>query len=114
MKGRIYVAGPMRGRERYNFPAFDAARDALEADGWEVVSPADIDRRYGFDPATLPADHDWNGMPEGMDYEVCMSRDLLALMTCDAIALLPGWNNSVGARRELHDAIAWNKEVIVL
>ncbi|MHB1850453.1 MAG: DUF4406 domain-containing protein, partial [Acidimicrobiales bacterium] len=46
--GRIYIAGPMRGVKDWNFPAFDAARDLLVAAGWEVVSPADLDRAGGF------------------------------------------------------------------
>jgi hypothetical protein len=38
----IYLAGPMRGRKFFNFPAFDAARDILLSQGYEVISPADM------------------------------------------------------------------------
>ena len=39
-----YVAGPMRGIPKFNFPAFDEARDLLVSQGYNVISPADIDR----------------------------------------------------------------------
>jgi len=34
-RGRIYVSGPMTGYPDLNFPAFNAAADKLEAEGWE-------------------------------------------------------------------------------
>lgn len=40
----VYIAGPMRGVEDFNFPAFDAARDRMVRSGFNVISPADIDR----------------------------------------------------------------------
>jgi hypothetical protein len=40
----VYIAGPMRGYDKFNFPAFDAARDRFTAMKWHVISPADIDR----------------------------------------------------------------------
>ena len=47
---RIYIAGPMTGIDKYNFPAFDAAAQDLRDMGFHPVSPADIDRAHGFDP----------------------------------------------------------------
>ena len=40
----IYVAGPMRGHDDYNYPAFDRQKQVLEEQGWNVVNPADLDR----------------------------------------------------------------------
>jgi len=109
----IYIAGPMRGITFYNFPAFDAARDALEAAGWEVVSPADMDRNVdGFDPATRPVDFDWNRMPAQVDFGDCVTRDLDAVRYCDAIFMLEGWQESKGARAELAVADWLGKEII--
>jgi len=48
-KGLTYIAGPMRGYPEYNFPAFDAARDAVTYFGFDAISPADVDRSDGFD-----------------------------------------------------------------
>jgi len=97
---RIYIAGPMRGREFYNFPAFHEAEQHLKDLGYDVVSPARLDIEAGFLMSHLPEDHDWNEMPHGMDYEDTMARDLEALDTCDAIYMLRGWTTSQGAKRE--------------
>jgi hypothetical protein len=90
---RIYIAGPMRGHDQFNFPAFDRARDRWKAAGWQVVSPADLDREIGIDETTrhLPLNF----------IRGAMARDCAAVCNCQAIALLPGWRNSAGAMVEI-------------
>jgi hypothetical protein len=104
----------MRGYPLYNFPAFDRARDLLTEQGWEVISPADMDRSVdGFDPTAMAPDHDWNSVPAQIDFNECVERDLAAVKSCDAIYLLPHWEKSLGARAE-HALAAWlGKEVLV-
>jgi hypothetical protein len=98
---RTYIAGPMRSIKLYNFPAFDAAAKDLRANGIEVVSPAELDRNEaGFDPTKLPDDWDWSTLPEDFCLRHAAARDLAAILTCDAIHLLPGWQDSKGARAE--------------
>jgi hypothetical protein len=85
----------MRGIPQFNFPAFDAARDFFHGKlGHEVISPADMDRAHGIDGLTPIAI-----TPRLSD--VVMKRDIEALFTCDAIALLPGWEKSKGVAVEL-------------
>jgi hypothetical protein len=79
---RIYVAGPMTGIEHFNFPAFNAKADALRAEGWTVLNPAD------------------HGIVEGADWGDYLRHDIAGLATCEAIHLLPGWTKSKGARLE--------------
>lgn len=89
---RTYLAGPMRGLPLFNFPAFDAAAQALRQTGRHVISPADLDRESGFD------EHG-NASP---DIRACIRRDVLAVIDhCDTIALLPGWENSKGCAVEV-------------
>lgn len=76
---RIYIAGPMTGLPEYNFPAFHAAADTLRAAGYEVENPAEP------------------GQVEGWKWEDYMRRGLAQLLTCDGVALLPGWTESKGA-----------------
>jgi len=89
----IYIAGPMRGYPEFNFPAFAAARDVLNAQGWNAISPADMDIAVGFDPKQAHL-----ATPEFLD--AALRRDIDAILRSQAIYMLRGWENSVGARAE--------------
>lgn len=107
MPGRYYIAGPMRGIAYCNFPAFDAEALRLRTLGVWVVNPAELDRDAGFDPAMLPADTDWHDYTAmGFDLRAAVKRDLAAIMECDGVYMLPGWELSRGARAEAAVA-AW-------
>lgn len=102
-KKRIYIAGGMSKLPLYNFPAFDAARDKLKAEGWEVISPADLDRERGFDPTDTskplpPVDKAF--------LDEAMRIDIEAILSCDAIYMLKGWQQSTGAKAE-HALAKW-------
>ena len=47
-------------------------------------------------------------------WELCLRLDLRELTTCDAIALMPGWEGSKGAHLELHVAHRLGMEVMHL
>lgn len=83
---RLYLSGPMTGIPDHNFPAFNAEAARLRGKGYDVVNPVDIN-----------AD-------QQADWHACLRRDIAALTTCDAIALLPGWQGSAGAHLEMHIA----------
>jgi hypothetical protein len=91
---RVYLSGPMSGIADNNFPAFHEWAARLRADGFDVVSPAEIQ--------------------EAGTWELCLRADLRELCTCEAIALMPGWENSKGANLELHVAHRLGMEVIHL
>lgn len=99
--GRIYVAGPMRGHDLFNFPAFDEAAGWLGSRGWVVISPADLDRSLGLDETLYPELPDW------FTIEDAMMRDLHEIThpLMNAVALLPGWAKSEGSRKEVTTAI---------
>lgn len=92
---KIYLSGPMSGMPHYNFPAFDYAAAKLRAEGHEVFSPADNDRKYGLTgDTTIP-------FPPGITARVLMKDDCNYI--CDhaeRIAFLPGFENSKGAKVE--------------
>lgn len=83
---KVYLSGPMSGMPEHNFPAFNAEAARLRALGYEVVNPVDINP----DP--------------GKGWKDCLRADLVAMLACDTLALLPGWQNSQGAQLELHVA----------
>lgn len=93
-KKRIYCAGPMRGFEKFNFPAFDRNSDFLRNLGWDVISPADLDRQMGFD------ENDDTVVFGEAEFHEAMLRDYEAILRCDAIAFIPGWEKSTGAALE--------------
>lgn len=98
---KIYIAGPMRGKRWFNFPDFDWAKECLMRAGWEVISPADLDREIGFDVKSLPPDTDWNDITKiGFDLRAAIQRDVAAICQCDAIFMLHGWSGSRGAKAE--------------
>lgn len=84
-----YISGPMTGHPKFNIPAFDAKAMELRGRGLRVVSPAEL-----------------AGEGEGHSWEWYIRRDLKALVDCTAVVLLPGWEDSRGARLEVHVARA--------
>jgi hypothetical protein len=110
----LYIAGPMRGIAWFNYPLFDRVAKELREAGNEVISPADEDRREdGFDPFANPEYRiaDACVFPHEMDFGKTVRRCLEAVLRCDEIVLLPGWENSNGAVAELTLAMWLGKRV---
>ncbi|WP_434642488.1 DUF4406 domain-containing protein [Achromobacter piechaudii] len=76
---RTYLAGPITGHPDFNFPLFHADARRLRTTGYDVVNPAEIN----VAPATCRKD--------------CTRAGMAELVKCDAIAMLPGWQQSRGA-----------------
>lgn len=107
---KIYLAGPMSGYPTFNFPAFDAAVAALRRIGHTVISPHELDD-IGIAAA---ARESTDGTPiPGTSWAGFLGRDIKALEKCEAIALLPGWADSRGARLEAHAALLMRKKLFV-
>lgn len=83
----LYLSGPMTGLPKLNFPDFHAAAARLRALGYSVINPAEL-----------------NAGPGSKSWYECMRTDLKALLDCDAIVLLDGWQQSAGAHLEIHVA----------
>lgn len=82
----VYISGPMTGLPDFNFPAFNAAAKKLKEEGWNVCNPAE------------------HGIVEGATRSDYLRFDLAHLSACDTIYLLPGWENSDGAKWEVEIA----------
>lgn len=83
---KVYISGPMTGVPGHNFPAFAEARKQLRAEGFTVLCPAEA------------------GEVDGWTWEQYLKRDLAMVLDADAVVALPGWENSRGARLEVHVA----------
>lgn len=78
---KIYIAGKITGNENYR-EKFAKAQAELEKDGHIVLNPA--------------------VMPEGMTKSEYMKLCFAMIDIADEVYLLPGWQDSEGARLEEH------------
>jgi hypothetical protein len=84
----IYLSGPMTGLPESNYPLFNVTAMRLRNIGYSVLNPAE---QFGGDP-TLPRQH-------------YIRQDVVAVATkADAVAVLPNWETSRGARLEVEIA----------
>ena len=92
---RIYISGPMTGMEDLNREAFAAAENLLREQGNIPINP--------------------HRFPEQGGYQDYLQFDLEIIATsADAVALLPGWEQSPGAKKELQLALELKLEIIIL
>lgn len=89
----FYLSGPMTGHPEHNYPLFHEVEHELAEflsahlppeEGWEIVNPA---RNFGGDRTR-----------ERVEY---MRLDLQSVLKADVIVLLPGWQGSDGACKEV-------------
>lgn len=115
---KVYLAGPMRGIPFFNFPAFNEAAAKLREQGHTVFNPAQRDTEMHGEQLSqsnptgdevLAANHHGFSLREALRDDtnfICMEAD--------AIALLPGWEKSKGARAEKALAQALGLKVMYL
>ena len=112
MKG--YCAGPMTGYPLYNWPMFEWVVAEYRANGWEMVSPTEIDESVDWAVHVKRA-HDGSvisvELQDTFDYDRMLALDFEELRTCSAIVLLPEWQHSNGAKLELAEALRLGLEV---
>jgi hypothetical protein len=102
----IYLAGPMRNYDDFNFPAFFAAAEDLRGLGYEVLSPADHDVEMGLDYKNPDLDG------QGFNLEASMHWDLTSVLQSDAVVVLPGWEASTGVGHEVAVARCTGRPVL--
>lgn len=107
---KVYLAGPMRGIPEFNFPAFYTAEAKLQARGHIVFNPARRDcERHGKDigKGNMTGSEAEAQKTHGFNLREALHDDLVFItLHADAIALLPGWENSKGVAAELATARA--------
>ncbi len=82
---KLYLSGPMTGLKDLNKTAFEKAAKQLRQRGYKVINPHDLDKN---EPKRT--------------WEDCLRRDIGHEMYCTAIATLPNWKKSRGARLEIY------------
>jgi hypothetical protein len=101
---RGYIVGKMRNILGCNFKAFDEAAARGRALGHEIVSPAELDRAAGIIPAS--DDPCVGTTVEQSVMDEIVERDIEAIMDLDVeagdfIAVMPGFESSVGGKAEI-------------
>lgn len=84
---RLYVIGPVTGRENLNRKAFEEAKEKLWDAGYDVVIPHDV---------VLPR----------ATHSVAMRLSIKTMLGCDGVAVLDDWATSQGATLEHDVAVA--------
>lgn len=84
----IYISGPMTGLPEYNYPEFFRVQKLIEEQGDVAINPANT------------------GVQEGWEWKQYLTKDLIDLLQgdVDSVVVLEGWENSKGARLEVHVA----------
>lgn len=114
---KVYIAGPMSGLPNFNADAFDAAAMLLQGAGYEVFNPAQHDRNiHGQDFFDRNPDGDIHeAAKQGFSIRAALEADLTWICRhATHIAMLPGWENSKGARCEHALAVTLGLGIVYL
>ena len=88
----VYLSGKMTGLDKSEYEKnFNRAEDFYTSCGFLVINPCDIAKEVEKENPKA-------------SYEDYMKADLKALSGCTHIAMLDGWENSNGAKREKAEA----------
>ena len=92
---RVYISGKITGTDDYH-ARFANAHTKLVASGHMVIDPVEV----------------CSSLPRDMKHAEYMSVCIPLLMLADAVYMLKGWEQSLGARVEYRRAKERGKEII--
>lgn len=91
---RVYISGPITGHDDGNRAAFAKAAAEIVERGHVAVNPHNLPHKHAG---------------QWLDY---MREDIAAMLTCDAVLALPGWEASRGAKIEIQLAVDLGLRVV--
>lgn len=94
---RVYLSGPITGLPNGNKEAFQAYEDRFVNMQFEVVNP------HKLHTEEQEKTFEWSDF---------MKSDIKALLDCQVVAMMPGWEKSKGANIEIYIARNLNIPVI--
>jgi len=89
---KIFLSGPISGDPEYK-SKFNAVEEKLKAQGHLVWNPA--------------------MHPDGFEHYEYMAVCLPAVLFCDCVAFLEGWDESPGSLKEFNYAISHGRKVLM-
>ena len=108
----FYLAGPMTNIPQYNFPAFEDAAKRLRAIGFSLIVPSETDSPAVQAAARASPDgsYDADGKVGGETWGDVLAKDVKRIAdVVQGIILLPGWQQSRGARLECFVGLLCNR-----
>jgi len=110
---KYYIAGPMTGIPHHNIPLFEAAAGLLRKQGFDVITPIELDDSETYIAAK--ADETGNLATFKESLGTLLGRDLMLIIDdVDGVIVLPGWEKSRGARLEVFTALSMDKSIFDL
>ena len=102
---KYYLAGPMTGYKKFNFPLFTKVTKGLRRIGYDITSPVETDepdmQEIAWKSETGEHDAKFNET-----WGQVLAKDVLLIADeMESIILLPHWNKSKGARLEVFVAV---------
>lgn len=93
---KVYISLPISGHNLNDVRRrIEDVSELLKSKGYIPVSPLEVQSNLNA------------------PYSELMGNDIKALLECDAIILLDGWENSKGCRLEKYAASLYNKPVFI-
>lgn len=97
-KPKCYLAGPMTGLPKHNYPLFIEATEYLRKRDYIIISPVEC----------------INSEDGAVSWQDCLRKDLVQFLICNRIYLLPDWQRSKGTTLELFLATLLGMEVYTI
>jgi hypothetical protein len=115
---KFYISGPISGlSEEVYTDNFGRAEAFLLNEGYDCVNPLKVPACFSEDCRRPDSNPGGQSKADGSylhDWTCYMKHDIISMMECNAILLIPGWAVSRGARIELRLAEDLEYEVYSL
>lgn len=102
---KYYLAGPMTGYAKFNFPLFTEVTSGLRYLGYDITSPVETDEPDMQEIAWKSETGEHDEQFKETWGEVLAKDVLLIADSMESVILLPQWNKSKGARLEVFVAV---------
>lgn len=95
---RVFISGPISGKDKLNRPAFEHEERLLKEAGYKTFSP------FNIAAPPMEVHKEWCQLPfeehSKLEWQYYMRVCIGQIPLCDEMRMLPHWQNSHGSRLE--------------